>query len=331
MRITRLFIFAFVLVWSLAGTAAPRATAQGGEDALAGEDRELCVNAPLAGAQKVFVVVRDNDQVLLVGMKGAQRAWQKSFPLNEAVNKAKTYVECKGQAIELHSQQPFSAAEIIQVFSWDGRRLKYVSTRYEDPSAEFIERMVRAAETGDNRTLRPFLKDRQPEGEVEVMYPYAYITRRLFADALRRGHRAATRLSRRGRTREAATRLSLMFEVTARLNAIVSADEIPSKTPERWLQAWKSQELRAEEYAYALNDYGYFLQQAGDDRAAIGIFETVIAQEPNRAVAYLNLADSLWTLNRKAEAREHYKTYRQLMVKAERLNQIPARVAVRLS
>ncbi|HEV2912171.1 MAG TPA: bacterial transcriptional activator domain-containing protein [Pyrinomonadaceae bacterium] len=329
MKNIRHFIFPFFVVLVLAAST-PTAKAQAGEDALAGEGAELCKHAPLAGAAKVFVVVRENDQVLLVGLKGQSVAWKKSFPLREDVNKAKTYVECKGRTIELHSQLPFSAAEVIQTFSWDGLRLKYVSTRHADPSAEFVEEVIRAAETGDTKTLRAFLKS-ESDGDIGVMYPHAYITRQLFTDAIRRGHNAATRLFKGGRAREAALRLSLMFDVTAKLNRVLGIDEEASKRPDLWLAAWKFHEMQPGEYAYALNDYGYFLQEAGDDEAAVNVFAAVIREDPTRAAAYLNLADSLWKLNRKTEARSHYETYRRLMSAAKRVDQIPVRVSARLS
>lgn len=329
MRFNKFFVVAITAFVMLALPLRQQASAQTGESDI--ESEELCKNAPLAGAIKVYVVIKDNDNVQLVGMKGKTALWRKSFPLREDVNKAKTYVQCQGQSIELHSQLPFSAAEIIQTFSWDGQRLKYVATRNEDPSAEFIEKMLVAAEKGDTKTLRPFLENDPAEGTVEVMYPYAYINRQLFVDAIRRGHNAATRLFKTGRAREAALRLSLMFDVTAELDRIVSADEAPSGTPDKWLAAWKSQEMETGDYVYALNDYGFFLQQAGNDGAAINIFAAVVRVDPKRAVAYLNLADSLWTLDRKAEARAHYKTFQQLMNEEKRESRIPARVVERLS
>lgn len=329
MRINKLFVVALTAFLTFALPLHHQASAQTGESDI--ESEELCKNAPLAGAVKVYVVVKENDDVQLVGMKGKSVVWRKSFPLREDVNKAKTFVQCQGRTIELHAQQPFSAAEIIQTFSWDGQRLKYVATRDEDPSAEFIEKMLRAAEKGDTKTLRPFLENNPAEGTVDVMYPYAYLNRRLFVEAIRRGHTAATRLFKLRRAREAAVRLSLMFDVTAALDRIVSADPALSRTPDKWLAAWKSQEMETGDYVYALNDYGFFLQEAGDFGAAINILTAVVQIDPKRAVAYLNLADSLWTLDRKAEARVHYKTYQQLMSEDHRQGQIPARVAERLS
>jgi tetratricopeptide (TPR) repeat protein len=325
-RINRLLIFACMTIMLLAA----RGHAQDEAAVLGGESAELCVNAPLAGAAKVFVVVRENDDVQLVGMKGRAVVWKKGFPLREDVNKAKTYVECKGRAVELHSQLPFSAAELIQLFSWDGQRLRYKGTRHEDPSAEFIEEMLRAAESGDTKTLSRFLKNDPAEGEVDVMYPYAYINGQLFSAAIKRGHNAATRLFKLGRARDAALRLQLMFDVTAQLNRIVSADEVIQRRPDGWIQAWTAQEMRPGDYVYALNDYGYFLQRSGENGLAVNIFSAVIAADAERAAAHLNLADSLWALDKKDEARSHYKTYRQLMAAAKRGADIPARVAERL-
>jgi tetratricopeptide (TPR) repeat protein len=329
-RINRLFICASMTVMLLAASVRAQDDEATVAAALGGESAELCVNASLAGASKVYVVVKENDDVQLVGMRGRAVTWKKSFPLREDVNKAKTYVECKGRAIELHSQLPFSAAEVIQAFSWDGRRLTYRATRHEDPSAEFIEGMIRAAEAGDTRALSRFLGNDPAEGEVDVMYPYAYIDSRLFAEAIKRGHTAATRLFKLGRARDAALRLSLMFDVTVQLNRIVSAEEPVRNRADAWIQAWKDREMSAGDYAYALNDYGYFLQQAGEHERAVKVFSAVIAAEPGRAAAHLNLADSLWALNQKAEARSHYGTYRQLMAVAKRGAQVPARVAERL-
>ncbi|HVG33406.1 MAG TPA: bacterial transcriptional activator domain-containing protein [Pyrinomonadaceae bacterium] len=330
MRNNRLSTFALMIALLLLAT--PRAVAQDvTPEALGGETAELCNRAPLAGADKVYVVVRENDDVQLVGMRGRDAVWKKSFPLREDVNKAKTYVQCQAKVVELHSQLPFSAAEVIQTFSWNGLRLNYIATRHEDPSAEFIEEMIRAAERGDTKTLRPFLENNPAEGTVDVMYPYAYINRRLFADAIKRGHNAATRLFKQGRAREAALRLSMMFDVTEELNQIVSADEPLKESPARWLAAWKAQELERGDYVYALNDYGFFLQQAGDHSRAVETFTAIIGIDPARAVAYLNLADSLWTLDRKGEARAHYRNYQRLMTGASRQGGIPARVAERLN
>lgn len=285
-----------------------------------------CKDTPLAGAASVRVIVRGNLNVLLVGANGNTVVWQKSFPLPEEVNTPKTNPTCEGRTVELYSQFPFSAFTKVYTFKWDGQSLRHISTRSEDPSAETLEEAITAAETGDVRKLNALYEDDM----LPIFYPMNYIGSSTLADAIKRGHTAATRLYKAGKSPEAATRLALMFDLTVALARTVSGgDDFSSQAPDKWLQAWKSQEVANTDYVYALNDYGFFLQQAGDDRRAIPVFHAVIKEDPARAVAYLNLADSLWTLDRKQEAKSHYQTYRRLMMEADKATQVPSRVAER--
>lgn len=285
-----------------------------------------CKDTPLAGADSVRVIVRGNLNVLLVGAKGNTVVWQKSFPLPEEVNTPKTNPICEGRTIELYSQFPFSAFTEIYTFSWDGKALEYLSTRSEDPSAETLEEAITAAEAGDVKKLKALYEDDM----LPIFYPMNYIGSQTLAEAIKRGHTAATRLYKAGKSREAANRLALMFDLTVALARTVSGgDDFSTQAPDKWLQAWKSLEVKHTNYIYALNDYGFFLQQAGDDNRAIPIFNAVIKEDPARAVAYLNLADSLWTLDRKQEAKSHYQTYQRLMAEANKATQVPSRVAER--
>jgi tetratricopeptide (TPR) repeat protein len=122
----------------------------------------------------------------------------------------------------------------------------------------------------------------------------------------------------------------MMFDVTVALAALNAVADYSNTTPQKWIDAWKSLEVELKDYIYALNDYGFFLQQAGKHDEAVKILGAVIKQDPDRASAQLNLADSLWALERKAEARSHYKIYNQLMIKANRTGEIPQRVRARL-
>ena len=285
-----------------------------------------CKGTPLAGAASVRVIVRGNSNVLLVGAKGNTVVWKKSFPLPEEVNTPKTNPTCEGRAIELYSQFPFSAFTRVYTFSWDGHSLRYISTRSEDLSAETLEEAIKAAETGDVKKLKALYEDDM----LPIFYPMNYIGSSTLAEAIKRGHTAATRLYKAGKSLEAARRLALMFDLTLALARTVSGgDDFSSQAPDKWLQAWKSQEVANTDYIYALNDYGFFLQQAGDDHRALPVFNAIIKEDPARAVTYLNLADSLWMLKRKQEAKSHYQTYQRLMTEANKGTQVPSRVAER--
>jgi hypothetical protein len=329
MRIKSLFILASLLFLML--LTGNRVSAQTLDELLRSDDGgivndETCKGTPLAGAASVRVIVRSNEEVLLVGARGNRVVWKKHFPLPEEVNTPKTNPVCKGRTIELYSQFPFSAYTRIYTFNWDGRTLKYISTRSEDPSAEALEEAISAAETGNVRKLNSLYEE---ENYLPIFYPFHYIGSSTLAEAIKRGHTAATRLYKAGKSRQAADRLALMFDLTVNLARTVSGDDFDSTGPDKWLQAWKSLEVPAEDYTYALNDHGFFLQEAGEHDAAISIFNLVIKESPERAVAYLNLADSLWALDHKAEARSHYQTYRRLMTEENKGAQIPPRVAER--
>lgn len=305
-----------------------RALTEDGEGAHAPE--ETCKGAPLAGAESVHVVVRSNEEVLLVGASGDRVVWKRKLPLRDLVNTPKTYPSCEGQKVVLYSQMPFSAAAVVQTFSWDGRALRFVSLHAEDPSAEFMEKALAAAEAGDAAAVGRLFKQTD-EGEFGMMYPGAYVTGHTLGAALGRGRRAALAEHRAGRAAEAARRLALMFDVTTELAALAVAEADPATPqPARWLAVWKEAGVEPREYLAALNDYGFYLQEAGDHAAAHAPLALVVGQDPARRPARLNLADTLWALGRRDEARTHYRAYRQMMKGAGRDARRDARVAERM-
>ena len=83
-------------------------------------------------------------------------------------------------------------------------------------------------------------------------------------------------------------------------------------------------------YTQILNDYGFFLSLAERRRAAMLVLAYAIKREPARAVAYLNIADVFFDQKAVDEARQHYRTYHDLMLKADKKNKIPARVFERM-
>ncbi|MFZ5816370.1 MAG: tetratricopeptide repeat protein [Bacillota bacterium] len=61
------------------------------------------------------------------------------------------------------------------------------------------------------------------------------------------------------------------------------------------------------------NDLAFFLAENGRPAEALPILQQVVALAPDRAVAYLNLADVAWELGRKEEAKVHYQRYLDLL------------------
>ena len=78
------------------------------------------------------------------------------------------------------------------------------------------------------------------------------------------------------------------------------------------------------------NDFGFFLEQAGKYQESVTLLEQVIKAVPTRTVAYVNLGDSYWGLNKTIEAAKCYKTYVDLMKKEGKEQKIPKVVLGRL-
>jgi len=78
------------------------------------------------------------------------------------------------------------------------------------------------------------------------------------------------------------------------------------------------------------NDYGFYLEQAGRPKDAIGVLSSVVDVDENRTVAYLNLADAQYAAGQATDARSNYATYRKRMEAAGKLALVPPRVAERM-
>jgi hypothetical protein len=78
----------------------------------------------------------------------------------------------------------------------------------------------------------------------------------------------------------------------------------------------------------AFNDLGFYLAEGGNDEFALKFYRGVEAVG-KRTVLMLNMADSLWRLNRKGEAQRYYREYGEAMTAAGKAQKIPQRVAER--
>ncbi|MHC8384671.1 tetratricopeptide repeat protein [Pseudomonas sp. LB3P14] len=77
------------------------------------------------------------------------------------------------------------------------------------------------------------------------------------------------------------------------------------------------------------NDLGFLFEQSGHYGEAVELLNYVVVNNPDRMVAYLNLADSYWGLGSKELAAESYKKYHSLMVQSGKTEKIPKRVIER--
>lgn len=76
----------------------------------------------------------------------------------------------------------------------------------------------------------------------------------------------------------------------------------------------------------AYNDLGFLLEQANRATEAIPVLEKVVAFDPTRTPAYLNLADAYQKAGDKVKAKANYQKYVELMEKVGKGAKVPARV-----
>ncbi|HDR9481190.1 TPA: tetratricopeptide repeat protein [Burkholderia aenigmatica] len=81
---------------------------------------------------------------------------------------------------------------------------------------------------------------------------------------------------------------------------------------ERWLRDRSSRNTLIS----VLNDYAYALQLNNQNEEAITILRAVLSAAPNRAVAWLNIADSYWSQGDFEKGRAAYRKYVSLMTSA---------------
>jgi tetratricopeptide (TPR) repeat protein len=75
-----------------------------------------------------------------------------------------------------------------------------------------------------------------------------------------------------------------------------------------------------------LNDTAFYLYQLGYHEASLEILKKVIQLDPNRTVAYLNMADVYLALNNHRQAKQNYLIYANKMKNARLTQQIPKRI-----
>lgn len=81
-----------------------------------------------------------------------------------------------------------------------------------------------------------------------------------------------------------------------------------------------------EENISEYNNIGFYLAQDGEHLLAMQIYSILLKLDPDRIPLKINVADSLWALNRQNDAKPFYISYRDAMLKQGRGSKIPARV-----
>ncbi|MGH7066181.1 MAG: tetratricopeptide repeat protein [Acetobacteraceae bacterium] len=170
---------------------------------------------------------------------------------------------------------------------------------------QFIEGSLLIHETTDLSAKPPRIVGRATVGFVGDSPERAAFLERLHAAAIR-----ATALYRHG---DKGAALAIMVQAFGHIRPYALGVDQPDRA-----------------LAGDLNNYGFFLEEAGHAYDAIGPLQDALELDPGRIVAYLNLGDAFFAIGNKDAARSNYAEYRKRMGVAGRTDKIPHRVLERL-
>lgn len=179
-----------------------------------------------------------------------------------------------------------------------------------DPIQKYFNQAVEAILAGDKATLRKVY-----DYDILDGINYREASAKTLNDLMKKVHQEAKALYRKGEIAKAAEKLEMTFDFTAYVADKLDHDvNTPDRTPEYWLAGWKLPALKMDREVYisALNDYGLYLQKLNQDAESMRVLAAVISAEPQREIAYLNLADTLWHMGRKDDALPYFQKYNEI-------------------
>lgn len=264
----------------------------------------------------VFLIGVDRD------MEKAQLLAQ--TPGGVIVNTAKMDAYGEENTIYLWSQYPFGAREMNTTIQWTGNALLILSCTEQDPTAQYYTKMSRLLQEGDVEEAVRQEDYPQYPGSYEGYYAVPQL-------AIEKAHEYALQKHRDGDLHTAVRILKWGIDKYLEVQAFgpLSVEHLTSlrhltEKPAGYGGAYR---IELPRFAEILNDYAFLLAESGNLADAAAYLRKVLELAPQRAVAYINLADACWLLGEQDEARQHYARYLSLLsADAE----IPPRVFERL-
>jgi len=247
------------------------------------EDAPTSYPCPLQGLKAGRVTVTPSGAVEL--FDGKKRLASVSVP-DLDFNAAKASVTCEQTRLTLSSQLPYKATTHTAELTWVSGALKVGKTRVDDPSSRALAKVEKELQAGNIGAAIEALDS--------ISYPgQSYDQFEMAARILRRAHEVATT---RYKNRDAAGAAQVMEEAFEHFSNYTEPPGGTAPVPAARLTAIR-------------NDYGFFLSEAGRHPEAEKELLEVVKAAPERAVARLNLADTLWAQGKKAEADAQYREY----------------------
>lgn len=260
-------------------------------------------------SQKLYLLAINSDQgtvKLLDSLDGA------------LINDVKLDVHSDASTIHTWSQQAFHALSKSADITWDGQHLKLLSSSIADPTRAYFAQEAELVHNGDLDGLMQLLEHNAP------LYPNFYsedytqakpTVQFVYQQALAR-YRAGNKQGALAALRYGIFRHELAY------GDLLSQPNTPNA------QEHQADQLTLAERIPIANDYAFFLAESGDNKGAEPLLLRVIQLAPDRTVAYLNLGDVEWSLDKPDAARHYYQKYLDLL--GPNKAQAPQRVRDRL-
>jgi tetratricopeptide (TPR) repeat protein len=297
-------------------------------DSVVNEDVMECEDIKYSGAQSIEAHWDyDKEELRLLGIdsNGKQFVIAQKKPKDPFYGAGViTNSSCEGNTISITIKAPFRVYYQTLGFKWNGKSLIQLKTSSKDYSQELVDSALDKMSKGDFEGARSDLDG--------VEYSYNYLGCRTIEDFLVAGHNAALSIQKTKGFTQAATMLWNTFELMIELYNVSRRGEpaISTTNPDRWLEIFKHCEIPESKFVGALNDYGFFLQQGGQNDKAVDILLLVVSEDPKRTAAYLNLADAYWELGRRQTAIDNYRLYEKMMLDSKKVDKVSAKVKERL-
>ncbi|MGQ9705752.1 MAG: hypothetical protein ACUVWP_01945 [bacterium] len=233
--------------------------------------------------------------------------------------KADVYYNESDGLIYITSQMPFSAYYYGAKYKWNKESVKLtlVEEWEDDPSARALEEV--------NALLEDDKISEAGDKLMSIFYPgHYYNDYEMTCKFLRSAHNFALSSYKKGQIKNACKYYkdaSKVFELTVGSDWYMNFN-----TKEDYINSEYNKYMKFDDFIEAINDYGFFLEQAGEVGDAIYILNAVVMLSPDRVVAHLNLGDAYLKCRNKEKARSEYLKYIKIMTEKGLIKEIPERV-----
>lgn len=234
----------------------------------------------------------------LVGRNDGKTVWTRILPLARSVNPAKASAVCKGERIQITSQEPFSARTTEQTFQIDQPDIRLSGQRDYDKSSRIIADLYGLAFKGQLQAVKDYDYSR-------IQYPFQYVTAQLLTERMGEAGRIAEKKSSY-QPAQAALILQTTLLLSAKLGSMVTGSEFNDQDYGSWMQTYEHTGLERNFYTDIFEQYAALQMSSYRLEETIRICRAVLEKSEDDLSTRILLADALWQNGDTKEASEHY-------------------------